>query len=75
MKNTRLNLTQAGANKVLEALEAVPHNKRDNAWILVHSDVKKIIEIWNNIDVRKDHMVKIARQAKTSLGTKVRSPK
>jgi hypothetical protein len=75
MKNTQLNLTQAGATKLLKVLEAVPQNERDTTWMLVHADIKKIVEIWNNIDVRKEHMVKISRQAKTNTGSRIAASK
>jgi len=67
MKQTHLKLTESSSKKLLELLDSVPDNKRDNTWHQLRSDIKKIIDIWSNIDRKKSHLSKINKQTKSIL--------
>lgn len=67
MKQTHLKLTESGSKKLLKLLESVDLKDRDNVWNQLYSDVKKILDIWSNIDRRTSHLSKINKQTKPFL--------
>lgn len=72
MKNTYLRLNKSACNKLLELLDNVPDKQRDVVWHQLYPDVKAIHDIWEQIDLRNEHMVKIKKYALAKTGAKVK---
>lgn len=58
MNNTHMKLSNASAKKLLDLLNDVPLNKRDSMWQQLFNDIKKIHDIWNNINIKRSYIQK-----------------
>lgn len=72
MKNTNIKLNKAKCEKLKDLLESVDSKNRDVVWNQLYQEVKAVNDIWNQIDLRNEHMTKIRKINPLKNKTKIK---